>query len=204
MSGDRNLFLRKQYEPLYEFIQQLLPKFNIDMGLVDSLLESKKIGKGEFLFREGDICEFVGLTSKGCLRTFFLKDGKEFTLFFHPEKQPLGDYESFRKHKPACFSCQAIEDSEVLIVTNQLFHIFEVAPDGQKFLRLYAESLAFMLRDKLLSLFKDTPEQLYLNFLQTEPELFQRIPQYYLASYLGIEPESLSRLKQRIYRKTIS
>ncbi|WGV28439.1 Crp/Fnr family transcriptional regulator [Halotia branconii] len=187
------------YEPFYEFIRQFLPEFKIDVTIVEPLLESRKVYKGEFLFREGDVCDFVGLTLKGCLRTFFLKDAKEFTLFFHSEHQPLGDYESFSKQRPACFSCQAIEDSEVLLINHQVLQVFEVAPDGQKFLRLYAESLAFMLRDKLLSLFKDTPEQRYLNLIQTEPLILQRIPQYYLASYLGIEPESLSRLKRRVH-----
>ncbi|MUL36472.1 Crp/Fnr family transcriptional regulator [Gloeocapsopsis dulcis] len=167
---------------------------------IEPLLKSKTIYKGEFLFRENDICEFVGITLKGCLRTFLIKGGKEFTLFFHPKHRPVGDYESFRKQKPACFSCQAIEDSEVLIVNHQVLSAFEELPDGQKFLRLHAEYLAFMLRDKLLSLFRDSPEQRYLDFVQTEPEL-QGIPQYYLASYLGIEPESLSRLKRRIYQK---
>lgn len=189
------------YEPFYEFIQQLLPEFKINQALIGPLLKTKRVNTGEFLFQEGDICEFVGLTLKGCLRTFLLKDGKEFTLFFHPEHQPLGDYESFRKQRPACFSCQAIVDSEVLLINEQALHSFEVSTDGQKLLRLHAESLAFMLRDKLLSLFRDTPEQRYLDFLQTEPKLLERIPQYYLASYLGIEPESLSRLKRRVHRQ---
>ena len=83
-------------------------------------------------------------------------------------------------------------------------NFFENAPQGQKLLRLIAEDLAFFLRDKLLSLFLDTPEELYLKLRQTEPDLLQRIPQYYLASYLGIEPESLSRLKRRIYQQTNS
>lgn len=189
------------YEPFCKFTQQLLPEFKINRTIIEPLLETRRVNKGEFLFQEGYICKFVGLTLQGCLRTFLLKDGKEFTLFFHPEHQPLGDYESFCKQRPACFSCQAVEDSEVLLVNDQVIHLFEVEPDGQKLLRLHAESLAFMLRDKLLSLFRDTPEQRYLKFLQTEPELLERIPQYCLASYLGIEPESLSRLKRRVARQ---
>lgn len=191
-------------EPFYEFIQQLLPGFKINRALVELLLETRRINKGEFLFQEGDICEFVGLTLKGCLRTFFLNAGKELTLFFHPEYQTFGDYESFRKQKPACFSCQAIEESSVLIVSHQVLHVLEKAPEGQKLLRLIVEDLAFMLRDKLLSLYRDTPQERYLNLMKTEPQLLQRIPQYYLASYLGIEPESLSRLKQRVYQRGIS
>ncbi len=191
----------QMYEPFYQFIQQLLPEFKIDLMLVAPLLKSREVRKGEFLFQKGDICEFVGFTLKGCLRTFVIKDGKEYTIFFHPEHQTFGDYESFQKHKPSCFSCQAIENSSILIFDRQAMRFFEEAPGGQKFLRLVAEDLAFMLRDKLLSLFMDTPEERYLNLLTTEPQLLQRIPQYYLASYLGIEPESLSRLKRRVHQR---
>ena len=186
------------HESFYAFIQELSPEFNIDINLLKSLLNSRKVNKGKFLFHRGDICDFVAFTYKGCLRSFVLKDGKEYTLFFHTENQTFGDYESFQKHKPACFSCQAIEDSEVLIFNHQAMVLFEKAPGGQKLLRLVAEDLAFLLRDKLLSLLIDTPQERYLKLIETQPELLQRIPQYYLASYLGIEPESLSRLKRRV------
>ena len=186
------------HESFYAFIQELSPEFNIDINLLKSLLNSRKVNKGKFLFHRGDICDFVAFTYKGCLRSFVLKEGKEYTLFFHTENQTFGDYESFQKNKPACFSCQAIEDSEVLIFNHQAMVLFEKAPGGQKLLRLVAEDLAFLLRDKLLSLLIDTPQERYLKLIETQPELLQRIPQYYLASYLGIEPESLSRLKRRV------
>ena len=192
------------YELLRSFIQQLFPQCQIGRTLIEPLLELRRVQKKDYLFREGDICSFVGLTSKGCLRSFFLKDGKEITLFFHPEHSALGEYESFRRQIPACFSCQAIEDSEVLILNSQFIEVLETTPDGQKLLQLFAEDLAFQLRDCLLSLYRDSPEQRYLNFLRTEPQLLHRIPQHYLASHLGIEPESLSRLKRRIQAKEIA
>jgi CRP-like cAMP-binding protein len=191
----------QMYEFLHSFVQQFFPQSQVDATLIEPLLESKKVLKGGFLFREGDICHFVGLTVSGCLRSFFLKDGKELTLFFHPEHSTLGDYESFRRQTPAYFSCQAIEDSEILVLNLQVIEILETMPDGQKLLRLVVEDLAFQLRDRLLSLYRDPPEQRYLNFLKNEPELLQQIPQHYLASHLGIEPESLSRLKRRVQEK---
>ncbi|MGV2828369.1 Crp/Fnr family transcriptional regulator [Myxosarcina sp. GI1(2024)] len=189
------------YELLHSFIQQIFPQSQVDATLIEPLLESKRVLKGDCLFREGDICPFVGLTVSGCLRSFFLKEGKELTLFFHPEHSTLGDYESFRRQIPAYFSCQAIEDSEVLILNSQAIEVVETLPDGQKLLRLVVEDLAFQLRDRLLTFYRDSPEQRYLNFLKNEPELLQRIPQHYLASHLGIEPESLSRLKRRVHEK---
>ncbi|QLE59585.1 Crp/Fnr family transcriptional regulator [Nostoc sp. TCL26-01] len=192
------------YEALYLFIEKIYPQFKVDSLLIDPLLNLRKLHKGDFLFREGEICEFVGLTLKGCLRMFFLKDGKELTLFFHPENHTVGDYESFRRQRQSCFSCQAIEDAEVLILNQQAITALSAAPDGEKLLRLIVEYLAFQLRDRLMSLYRDTPEQRYLHLLKVEPHLLGRIPQHYLASYLGIEPESLSRLKRRIYLRAIS
>lgn len=192
------------HELLYSFIHKLFPQCRIDVTLVEPLLELRRVHRKDFLFREGDICSFVGLTLKGCLRSFFLQDDKELTLFFHPEHSTLGDYESLRRQTPACFSCQAIEESDVLILNSQFFEVLETMPDGQKLLRLVVEDLAFQLRDRLLSLYRDSPEQRYLNFLRSEPQLLQRIPQHYLASHLGIEPESLSRLKRRIQEKQVA
>jgi CRP-like cAMP-binding protein len=192
------------HESLLLFINSIFPQFSIDWMLVEPLLATRKLSRGETLFQEGDVCEFVGLTLKGCLRMFFSKDGKELTLFFHPEHYPVGDYQNMRLQQPAYFSCQAIEDSEVLILNQQVIHVLESAPHGQQLMRLIVESLAFRLRDRLLSLYRDTPEQLYLRLLKTEPQLLQRVPQHYIASYLGIEPESLSRLKRRVYHRGIS
>ncbi len=188
------------HESFYAFIQKLSPEFKVDINLLKSSLKSREVRKGEFLFHKGDICDFVAFTCKGCLRSFVVKDDKEYTLFFHTENQTFGDYESFQKNKPACFSTQAIEDSEILIFNHQTMLLFEKTVGGQKLLRLVAEDLAFLLRDKLLSLLIDTPQERYLKLIETEPQLLQRIPQYYLASYLGIEPESLSRLKRRVYK----
>jgi CRP-like cAMP-binding protein len=194
----------KMHEPLRSFIQQTLPQFTMDWMLVEPLLQVRDLRKGEFLFQEGEACNFVGLVLKGCLRMFFLKDGKEITLFFHPENYAFGDYQNFRLQRSACLSCQAIEDSEVLILDRQVIQVLESAPDGQQLLRLIVECLAFQLRDRLLSLYRDAPEQRYLHLIETESRLLQRVPQHYLASYLGIEPESLSRLKRRIYRRSTS
>ncbi|VEP11708.1 cAMP-binding protein [Hyella patelloides LEGE 07179] len=189
------------YQSFFVYIQQLSPELKFDTKLIEPLLKSQKLSKGEFIFHRDDICKSVYFTLQGCLRSFVIKNSKEYTLFFHLENHTFGDYESFQKCTPACFSCQAIENSEILIFNNRAMDFFENAPHGQKLLRAIAEDLAFLLRDKLLSLFLDTPEERYLKLLKTEPELLRRISQYYLASYLGIEPESLSRLKRRVYQQ---
>ena len=193
------------YEAFYQFIQQLLPHFQIDRTRLEPLLTVKAISKGGFLLQAGDVWQVIGFTVKGCFRTVFIKDGKEFTLFFNVENRLMGDYESYRKQAPSQFSYQAIEDSEVILLSDRVLDLlFEENPQGQRLARLIAESYVFSLREKLLTLFTSTPEERYLHLADHEPELLQRLPQYAWAAYLGIEPESLSRLKRRLYQRRIS
>jgi CRP/FNR family transcriptional regulator, anaerobic regulatory protein len=187
------------YNQFHDFITQLLPNHGIDFSQVDPELKKREVNKDEYLFKEGEICQFAGFIIKGCFRIFLLKNDKEITFDFFLENRPIADYEScFRKH-PTPFYFQALEPSELLILNPSCFEqLFETPSNGQRLQRIFVEALFFRLRDKLLSLYADEPEARYLTLLQTEPELVQRVPQYYLASYLGIEPESLSRLKRRI------
>ncbi|KAM3106280.1 Crp/Fnr family transcriptional regulator [Phormidesmis sp. 146-33] len=191
------------YEPFYAFILKIFPEFKINPTLLDPFLKCVEVNKGDFLFQEGDICKFIGFTLKGCVRVFLFNDGRECTLSFHTEHQSFGDYRSFLNQEPSQFFCEAIEHSKVLLVDHQALHFIEGLPDGQMFLRLHAEGFASKTRDKLVSLYMDTPEERYCKLFENEPQIIDRVSNYHLASYLGIKPESLSRLKRRIYyRKT--
>jgi CRP/FNR family transcriptional regulator, anaerobic regulatory protein len=191
------------HSQFHEFIAQLLPNHGIDFHKVDLQLEKQNIAKDEYLFSEGEVCQFAGFILKGCFRVFFLKDGKEITVDFFLENRPIADYESYFRKCPTPFYFQAVEPSELLILNPSCLDLlFEEPSNGQRLQRIFVETLFFRLRDKLLSLYADDPETRYLTLIQTEPELVQRVPQYHLASYLGIEPESLSRLKRRILSRS--
>jgi CRP/FNR family transcriptional regulator, anaerobic regulatory protein len=197
--------VKTMHSQFHDFITQLLPDHGIDLAKISLQIKKHNVQKDDYLFREGEICQFTGFIVKGCFRIFLLKDDKEITFDFFVENRPIADYESYFRKRPTPFYFQAIEPSEVLILTPScLEQLFEEPPNGQRLQRIFVETLFFRLRDKLLSLYVDEPEARYLTLLQTEPELVQRVPQYYLASYLGIEPESLSRLKRRILSRSAS
>jgi CRP-like cAMP-binding protein len=186
-------------QPFYDFISRLLPDHGIDFSKLNSHLRKQPIGKGDYLFSEGEVCQFVGFIINGCFRVFILQNDKEITFDFLLENRPIADYESYFCKQPTQFYFQAIEPSEILILNDACLHLmFEEPDNGQRLQRIVVENLFFRFRDKLLSLYLDEPEERYRKLLQTEPDLLKRVPQYYLASYLGIEPESLSRLKRRI------
>jgi hypothetical protein len=66
----------------HDFVTQLLTNHGLDWHGIDRHLKQQSIAKDEYLFREGDVCQFAGFILKGCFRVFFLKDGKEITLDF--------------------------------------------------------------------------------------------------------------------------
>lgn len=192
------------YEPFYAFILKIFPEFKINPTLFDPFLECVEVNKGDFLFQEGDTCKFIGFTLKGCVRVFLVKDERERTLSFYTENRSFGDFRSFLNQEPSEFSCEAIERSKIILFDHRAMQFIEGLPDGQKFLRLHAEGFASKMRDRLTSLYMDTPEERYCKLFDSEPEIIDRVSNYYLASYLGIQPESLSRLKRRIYHRKIS
>ena len=192
------------YEPFYAFILKVFPEFKVDSKLFDPFLKCVEVKKGDFLFQEGDICKFIGFTLRGCVRVFLVKDERERTLSFHTENQSFGDLRSFLNQEPSDFSCEAIECSKIILFDHDAMHFIKGLPDGQKFLRLHAEGFAAKMRNRLTSLYMDTPEERYRKLFENEPEIIDRVPNYHLASYLGIQPESLSRLKRRIYQRRVS
>ena len=76
--------------------------------------------------------------------------------------------------------------------------MFEKFPKFEVLFRKLSEELFVKQQINFDSFKTSSPEQRYLNLLQSRPDLIQRVPQHQLASYLGITPESLSRLKARI------
>jgi CRP/FNR family transcriptional regulator, anaerobic regulatory protein len=62
------------YSQFHDFITQLLPNHGLDFHQVDLQLKKQKIAKDEYLFREGEVCQFAGFILNGCFRVFLLRD----------------------------------------------------------------------------------------------------------------------------------
>lgn len=80
--------------------------------------------------------------------------------------------------------------------------MFERIPKLESICRVETEKKLGEYQEQLASFITSTPEERYLNLMNTRPQLINRVPQYQLASYLGIKPESLSRIQKRILQKS--
>jgi CRP-like cAMP-binding protein len=187
-----------------EIIKYLSKYIEITPEIEEALLENtfvKSFKKGTILLKEGDKSNECYFILKGCIRSYYLKDGEEKTTEFYTEEQavtPLGCGENI----PSKHFLECIEDTIVNLGTPDLEKKM-----NQKFPVL--QSLSLALSEAVITKYQDTfaefkmanPEQRYINLLKTRPDLIQRVPQHQIASYLGIKPESLSRIRKRLSRK---
>jgi CRP-like cAMP-binding protein len=167
------------------------------------LLTVKELQKKEHYLMAGDVCTNIGYVNKGCLRRYIIDNhSKEVILNFAIEDYWIGDLESLIFQKPTVYFIQALEDSELLLLSrNNLFLASEELPKFKKFHDDKIQRNHYYTLKRLSIAKSATPEEKYLSLMKEKPQFFERIPLHYIASYLGIEPESLSRLRKRIVIK---
>ena len=106
---------------------------------------------------------------------------------------------SFISGEPSLEYIQAVENSEILVITNTEFvHLKKTFPGWENVYIYILEYGITVINAKLNSLLTQSATERYLSLLKNNPELVQRLSNANLAAYLNISPETLSRLKSQI------
>lgn len=157
----------------------------------------EKIKKKSLLLKEGHVCKNVFFVESGLLRIFFIdKEGEEKTFHFSVENTFATDYESLLRGIPSKYSIQALEDTQVVIMSLEMLQKgYTKLRYGEKLGRLLAEDYFFIFSDQIQSIYTQSPLERYNNLTIKFPNIFQRVPQHLIASYLNISSVHLSRLK---------
>ena len=165
-------------------------------------LTFKKLRRREFFLQPHEVCKHVAFVKRGCLRYFYDAAGEERTGQFFFENSWYTDYESFLTGEPSSQAIQALEPTELCLLSKgALYELYERYPTFERFGRLMAENAYLGSRRNNVSLLTASPEERYLDLIQTRPKLLERVALRYIASYLGIQPESLSRIRKRLFNQ---
>jgi CRP/FNR family transcriptional regulator, anaerobic regulatory protein len=161
-----------------------------------------KLKKRESWFTPGSPCNEVAFLVRGCLRTYFVKDGDERSGQFFFENDWYTDYSTYLGKVTTTSGVDAVEDCELLLISfRDLERIYEQFPKFERFGRIMAESALWGVCLQKVAYMKDSAEESYLQLVETRPHVIERVPQHMIASYLGIEPETLSRVRKKITRQ---
>lgn len=196
---------RDKFLKLKTYYSSLLPSLTEDSWRIcESLLTIKTIKKGDYLLREGQVCNNVSFVNHGLLKIYYVIDGREKIIEFFKEISYCCDYASFLMRAPSATSVKALEDTEVADITYEgLQHLYNLVPEANIIGRRIAENLFMDKCRKDSNNVSESVDTKYQMLLTDKPWLIQRVPQYMIASYLGITPEALSRIKARTARKSM-
>jgi CRP-like cAMP-binding protein len=188
---------------LLKFLSNRIPLSEQSIQLVEALHTQKTIPRKEHLLHEGEVCRHTYFIAKGCLRIYRLDDQlKEHTFKFGVEDWWINDHESFHTGQPAHFNIQAVEDTDVISFSKENFYrLCKEVPGLQQMAdSLQARSFDASQR-RIYMQISQTPDEKYLYFVNTYPDIFNRVPLHMIASYLGISRETLTRVRTKYQKK---
>ena len=188
------------FEPLFKYIEEYssLTLSDKDKHLMQETFKYKKLRKKQYYLQEGDVSKYIGFLIKGAMRMYSVdQKGHEHIVRFGVENWWMGDYESNNLNTPSKFYIDAVEDSELLTITNaQIQELITNIPAFDEMIRMLDRRANIATQNRIHAAISLTAEERYQHLQNAYPAFIQRFPQGMVASYLGISPETLSRIRK--------
>ncbi len=188
------------FEVFFSQVKDKVLLSEAEQKLVKTFFSPKKIRKRQYLLQEGNICRHLAFVEKGLLRSYNVDDkGIEHMIHFAWEGWWMADMLSFLSIEPSTYHIDAIEDSELLLISKPDFEeMLLKVPVMERYFRILFQNNIISKERRLISSISNSAEEKFIHLSATNPELIKRIPQQLVASYLGITPETLSRIKNKL------
>ncbi len=174
-----------------------------ELQRLENNIQIKNVTKGQILQGKGEVSDKSYFVKSGLLRSYSIDEkGKEHIFLFAPEGWIVYDFVSQTYKAPSELVIEAIEDSVVEVLNNQL--VDNLLSKSSKFQLSDTEKLnkrIAVLQKRVIMLMSATARERYQDFLGTYPNIVQRVPQKMIASYLGITPEALSSIRSMSKKK---
>ena len=188
------------------FLQRLntkVPFSDEEFEVVKTYLTPKKLRKKQYLLQEGDVCKYIAFVEKGALRSYSIDEkGVERIIQFALEGWTISDLYSFLTAEPATYNIDALEDSELILISNAAHEeLLKVLPKYETWIRLQITGAYIAMQRRLTSIISLSLEERYASFTSQYPDIVQRVPQHMIASYMGLTPETLSRVRRKMSGK---
>ncbi|AZA48645.1 Crp/Fnr family transcriptional regulator [Chryseobacterium carnipullorum] len=190
-------------ESLKKHIREYIEISDENLEKYCSAFSLHKIRKKDFLLKEGDICEAEGFVMNGCFKVFRTdSNADEQILYFAVEDWWISDIDSFINQIPSQLNIQAIEDSEILLISKEdKEKLYQEIPEIERLMRLKFQMSIIALQRRIIDNLSKPSEERYQDFLKKYPKTAHRLTNIQIAAYLGVTPEFISRIRRKMVSK---
>ncbi len=191
------------FEVFFTHIEEKIMLQPAEKTLIKTFFAPKKIRRKQYLLQEGNECKHMVFVEKGLLRSYNVDEkGNEHMIHFAWEGWWMADTLSFLSGEPSTYNIDAIENSELLMITLDGFEeMVDQVPVMERYFRKLFQMNIISKERRLINSLSFTAEEKFVRLMDASPEMIQRIPQQLVASYLGITPETLSRIRKNLNRR---
>src|SRR5690606_31980324 len=130
------------FELLYKKVSETISISTEEFDLCKTLFQPKKVRKKRFLLEEGEISKHTIFVEKGLLRSYTVDEkGNEHTLQFASDGWWMGDLYSFFTNEPSMYNIEALEDSELLLITLSAWEeLLQKIPAFERYFRIIIQN----------------------------------------------------------------
>ena len=188
---------------LFKHIGEKVQLCEEDKVIIQTFFKEKKLRKRQLLLEQGEVCRYLSFISSGLMRTYNVDEkGNEHMSIFGWEGWWLSDFNSFLTGETSVFSIDAIEPTELLMISLADYEALTLAvPLMDRYFRILYQNSLVTKDYRLIASNSYTAEEKYLQLVQKNPEMIKRVPHNLIASYLGLAPETISRIRKKILLK---
>ncbi|MCF2445055.1 Crp/Fnr family transcriptional regulator [Dyadobacter sp. CY345] len=192
--------LPQVYQPLASYILHRHKIGHEKLRDICSYFQPLKAHRKELLIDYDETCKVYYFINSGCLRLFTVSSaGVETSRYFAFDGMFVTALPSFIDQRPALEYLQAIEKSELLVISRKDF--FQLVDTVPEFSQIYREilELGFVNAQKRIYGFQGFNALEKVKWvIESQPNFLLRVSNKMAASYLGISPSTLSRTKSRL------
>ena len=173
-----------------------------ELNKLSSLFKPITLKKGEYFLKEGKICNKLCFIKSGYLRVFKIFEDKEITQWIATKGYSGTDFSSFFFTQASRWSIQALENTELFVITKDNYDkIGNAIPRWYELERTFLIKCFIIMESRIFDLLSMTAEERYDLFFSENKDLFHQVPLQYIASMLGMTPETFSRIRKKQFKQ---
>jgi len=178
-------------------IQRLSGGTDTEVKEIFEHLSLTLLEKGDFLLKQGHICNQYFFVERGSVRLYYWKGDKEYTVWLGTEGQIFTELDSYLHQKPALVSIESMEKSLVYRISKEKSDVLATQSVAYNTLlrRTVEEAFANMSRNIISFQSEDATER--YRRVEKEKNWLQKYPLKYVSSFIGITQSSLSRVRAK-------